>query len=124
MNDIFLIIKFIILLKNILYFIYKMQASLYKYTKNEEHKKYTLNDFNIIKEVSDQIKWKNPKFPYMLRFNFDTICKPDEYESAPPSSKNVGELAIQFFHKLAETNLNIITPNYVTNFNICKTPVH
>ena len=50
-------------------------------------------------------------------FNLDTICNPSDYECSPPSSKYVGELAIQFYDKWAESNLNQITPNYVTSFN-------
>ena len=57
-------------------------------------------------------------------FNLDAVCKPDQYTFAPPSSQYVGELAIQFFHKWAESNLNIITPNYVTNINIGNIPSH
>jgi len=63
---------------NILFFIF-MQCSLYKFTKNEVHKKYTLNDFDKIKELTDQIKWKNPgiyvtngRRQRRLRFTFDT----------------------------------------------------
>ena len=60
-----------------------MQCSLYKFTKNEVHKKYTLNDFDIIKEVTDQIKWKNPAIyiangrrrQHRLRFTFDTVSE-------------------------------------------------
>ena len=59
-----------------------------------------------------------------IGFNLDSICKPEEYELALPSSKYVGELAIQYFHKWAELNLNIITPNYVTNFNLGKMSTH
>ena len=57
-------------------------------------------------------------------FNLDTVCKPEQYTFAPPSSQYVGELAIKFFHKWAESNLNIITPNYVTNINIDNIPSH
>ena len=59
-----------------------------------------------------------------IGFNLDSICKPEEYELALPSSKYVGELAIQYFHKWAESNLNIITPNYVTNFNLNNMQAH
>ena len=51
-------------------------------------------------------------------FNLDTICNPSDYECSPPSSAHVGELAIQFYDKWAESDLNQITPNYVTNFNL------
>ena len=64
------------------------------------------------------------RYIQLFGFNLDAVCNPAEYKSSPPSSKYVGELAIRFYDKWAESNLNIITPNYVTNFNICKTPVH
>ena len=51
-------------------------------------------------------------------FNLDSVCKPEEYDSAPPSPKYVGELAIENFNEWGETNLNSIKPNYVTKFNI------
>ena len=51
-------------------------------------------------------------------FNLDTICNPSEYECSPPSSAYVGELAIQFYDKWVESDLDQITPNYVTNFNL------
>ena len=55
-------------------------------------------------------------------FNLDPVCKPEDYELTPPSSKYVGELALQHFHKWAEFDINTITPNYVTNFNIGNIP--
>ena len=63
---------------------------------------------------------------YLQRFGFnlDTICDSSEYESSPPSAKFVGELALQFYDKWAEFDLNQITPNYVTNFNLGKTPIN
>ena len=58
------------------------------------------------------------KYLHPYGFNLDTICNPSDYECSPPSSQYVGELAIQFYDKWAECNLNQITPNYVTNFNL------
>ena len=57
-------------------------------------------------------------------FNLDPVCKPEDYELTPPSSKYVGELAIHHFHKWAELDINTITPNYVTNFNLGNMSVH
>jgi hypothetical protein len=57
-------------------------------------------------------------------FNLDPVCKPEDYELTPPSSKYVGELAIHNFHKWAELDINTITPNYVTNFNIGNIPAN
>ena len=51
-------------------------------------------------------------------FNLDSVCNITEYKPSPPSSKYVGELAIQFYDKWVESDLNNITPNYVTNFNL------
>ena len=76
-------------------------------------------DSEIECEVYDAERYIHP-----VGFNLDIICKPEEYASAPPSSKYVGELAIQYFHKWAESNLNNITPNYVTNFNLGKILAH
>jgi len=62
------------------------------------------------------------KYIHPYGFNLDTICNPSDYECSPPSSEYVGELAIQFYDKWAESNLNQITPNYVTNFNSGEMP--
>ena len=62
------------------------------------------------------------KYIHPYGFNLDTMCNPSDYECSPPSSEYVGELAIQFYDKWAESNLNQITPNYVTNFNSGKMP--
>ena len=70
------------------------------------------SDSEIEYEVFDMGKYINPH-----GFNLDTVYNPEEYEPAPPSSKYVGELAIQCYDKWAESDLNQITPNYVTNFN-------
>ena len=70
-----------------------------------------LPDSDIECEEYDLEQYSHP-----IGFNLDAICKSGNYESAPPSSKNVGELAIINFKSWAETNLNSITPNYVTNF--------
>ena len=55
-------------------------------------------------------------------FNLDTICNPSDIECSPPSSKYVGDLAIQFYDKWVEFDLNKVTPNYVTNFNLGNMP--
>ena len=72
-------------------------------------------DSHIECEVFDLERYIHP-----YGFNLDTICNPSDYECSPPSSEYVGELAIQFYDKWAESNLNKITPNYVTNFNSGK----
>ena len=57
-------------------------------------------------------------------FNLDTLCKSSDYEYSPPSSTYVGELAIRYFEKWAQSDLNQITPNYVTNFNLGNVPTN
>ena len=64
------------------------------------------------------------KYLQRFGFNLDTVCDSSEYESTPPSAKFVGELALQFYDIWVESDLNQITPNYVTNFNLGKTPVN
>jgi len=68
-------------------------------------------------EVFDSGKYAHP-----YGFNLDAICDPSDYNSSPPSSKYVGELALQYYDKWANSDLNNITPNYVTNFNLYKVP--
>ena len=68
--------------------------------------------------------FSSKKYLQRFGFNLDIVCDSSEYESSPPSAKFVGELALQFYDKWAESNLNKITPNYVTNFNLGKTPVN
>ena len=76
-------------------------------------------DSEIECEVFDKEKYIHP-----YGFNLDTICKPSDYEYSPPSSTYVGELAIQHFEKWAQLDLNQITPNYVTNFNLGNVPTN
>ena len=73
------------------------------------------SDSEIKYEVFDMERYINPH-----GFNLDTVYNQEEYKLAPPSSKYVGELAIQCYDKWAESDLNQITPNYVTNINLGK----
>ena len=68
--------------------------------------------------------FSSEKYLQRFGFNLETVCISSDYESSPPSAKFVGELALQFYDKWAETDLNQITPNYVTNFNLGKVPVN
>jgi len=70
-------------------------------------------DSQIECEIFDVHRYIHP-----CGYNLDKICNPLDYECSPPSSAYVGELAIQFYDKWVEPNLNKITPNYVTNFNL------
>ena len=68
--------------------------------------------------------FSSEKYLQRFGFNLDTVCDFSEYESTPPSAKFVGELALQFYDIWVESDLNQITPNYVTNFNLGKTPIN
>ena len=70
-------------------------------------------DSEVECEVIDMERYIHPH-----GFNLDTICNPSDYKCSPPSSAYVGELAIQFYDKWAEFDLNQITPHYVTNINL------
>ena len=76
-------------------------------------------DSEIECDVFDKERYINP-----YGFNLDPICKPSDYEYSPPSSRYVGELAILYFEKWAQSDLNQITPNYVTNFNLGNVPTN
>ena len=76
-------------------------------------------DSQIECEIFDVERYIHP-----YGFNLDTICTPSDYECSPPSFKYVGELAIQYYDKWAESDLNQITPNYVTNFNLGDVPTN
>ena len=76
-------------------------------------------DSDIECEFFDPRKFKHP-----YGFNLDILCDPGDYETSPPSSKYVGELALQYYDELAECDLNRITPNYITNFNLGKVPTN
>jgi len=51
-------------------------------------------------------------------YNLENFC--GCYKSIAPSAKSVGELALQNYDKWMEVNLNKVSPNYVTNFNLGK----
>ena len=76
-------------------------------------------DSEIECKIFDKEKYIHP-----YGFNLDTICDPSDYNSSPPSSKYVGELALQYYDELAESDLNRITPNYITNFNLGKISIN
>ena len=76
-------------------------------------------DSEIVCEIFDL-----ERYIHLFGFNLDTICSKSDYECSPPSSIYVGELAIQHYDKWAMSDLNRITPNYVTNFNIGNLSTH
>tara|TARA_B100001123_G_C15181007_1_gene975356 strand:+ start:387 stop:1007 length:621 start_codon:yes stop_codon:yes gene_type:complete len=61
------------------------------------------------------------KFEPLAGFNLGKLCVEDEYIQAPPSSESIGKLAILNFENWANTNINEVIPNYVTNINLGRT---
>ena len=51
-------------------------------------------------------------------YNLENIC--EYYESIMPSAKSVGELALQNYDKWVEMDINKVSPNYITSFNVGK----
>jgi len=51
-------------------------------------------------------------------FNLKNLCS--DYKSIPPSAKSVGELALQHYNEWMETDLDQVSPNYITNINLRK----
>ena len=66
-------------------------------------------------EVFDKKKF-NPRYG----FNMDKIYNLSENELVSMSAKNVGELALENFKQWANSNLNEVIPNYITEFNLGK----
>jgi len=75
------------------------------------------NSGNIDSEIECDV-FDLGKYKPLFGFNLDSVCGSTDYEKAPPSSKNVGELAMQHFEDWVEEDLNKVTPNYITNFNL------
>ena len=51
-------------------------------------------------------------------FNLDSIC--EKYQSISPSAQSVGKLALQNYDEWMEADINQVSPNYITNFNLGK----
>ena len=51
-------------------------------------------------------------------YNLGDLC--EDYISILPSAKSVGELALKNYDKWVETDINLVSPNYITNFNLGK----
>ena len=58
------------------------------------------------------------KHELIYGYNLDNIC--EDYVLTPPSAQSVGESALQNYDKWMETNINLVSPNYITNFNLGK----
>ena len=85
------------------------------------HKNYVFAQRFYSGEPVSEIEFDvfNPgKYIPLYGFNLEILNSSLHYTPALPSSKFVGELALQFFDDWAETDLNQIIPNYITNFNL------
>ena len=51
-------------------------------------------------------------------YNLENLC--EDYKSIPPSAQSVGELALQNYDKWVEEDLNQVSLNYITHFNLGK----
>ena len=58
------------------------------------------------------------KHELVYGYNLNFFC--NDYKSIPPSVQSVGELALKNYDKWMEADLNNVSPNYTTNFNIAK----
>ncbi len=58
------------------------------------------------------------KHKLVYGYNLNYFC--NDYKSIPPSVQSVGELALKNYDKWMEADLNNVSPNYTTNFNIGK----
>ena len=63
-------------------------------------------------------EYQREKHVSVYGYNLENIC--EDYKSIPPSAQSVGELALQNYDKWKETDINQVSPNYITNFNIGK----
>ena len=63
-------------------------------------------------------EYKAKKYSLIYGYNLEKIC--EDFMPAPPSARSVGELAMQNYDKWMEKDLNRVSPNYITNFNLGK----
>ena len=63
-------------------------------------------------------EYQAEKHAPIFGYNLENFC--EGYKSIPPSAKSVGELALQNYDKWVEVDINKVSPNYVTNFNVGK----
>ena len=63
-------------------------------------------------------EYQSEKHALIYGYNLENIC--EDYQSIPPSAKSVGKLALQNYEKWMESDINQVSPNYITNFNIGK----
>ena len=63
-------------------------------------------------------EYQSEKHVSVYGYNLENLC--DEYKSIPPSAHSIGELALQNYNKWVEIDINQVSPNYITNFNLGK----
>ena len=63
-------------------------------------------------------EFKIDNYSKVVGFNLNKICDSKLYVPCEPSAKYIGKLAILNYQDWAQTDLSIIIPNYVTNFNL------
>ena len=63
-------------------------------------------------------KYQSEKYEPVYGYNLASFC--EDYKSIPPSAKSVGELALQNYDTWMEKDINQVSPNYITNFNLDK----
>ena len=62
-------------------------------------------------------EFDSKRYKNVVGFNLDKFYEQKKYEFSAPSSKNVGKLGIEKFNQLAEKNISLIVPNYISNIN-------
>ena len=84
------------------------------------YKDYTLDSLsgNIMDSEITIEEYQLEKHLHIYGYNLENIC--EDYKSIPPSVQSVGKLALENYDKWMETDLNQVSPNYITNFNLGK----
>ena len=63
-------------------------------------------------------EFQSEKYTLIYGYNLENIC--EDYHSISPSAKSVGKLALQNYKKWIKSDINHVSPNYITNYNIGK----
>ncbi|SVD47982.1 uncharacterized protein METZ01_LOCUS400836 [marine metagenome] len=70
-----------------------------------------------VSEIEFEI-FRSNRYDILYGFNLQTVCSELNYYNTPPSARYVGEIAIKNFDEWSNVNIDAITLNYITNFNI------
>ena len=70
-----------------------------------------------VSEIEFEI-FRSNRYDILYGFNLQTVCSELNYFNTPPSARYVGEIAIKNFDEWSNVNIDAITLNYITNFNI------